>query len=55
VEVVRIEWPSRLSNDLFDSRKKLTSFVEFDAPIDIVYKQMKYLPFIYLLEENSTI
>jgi hypothetical protein len=42
VELVRVEWPYRLNKEIFDIRKKLTGFLEFDEPILDIYKKMKF-------------
>ena len=54
-ELVRIEWPQKMYNQLFDARKKLTLFVEFDQDVDSIYKQIKFSPIMYLKPVNSTI
>lgn len=56
-ELMRIEWPVKSKNDYFDPRQKLSVVLEFKSSMKELYKEIKFLPFAYLIHEttNATI
>jgi hypothetical protein len=47
-ELTRIDWSSKLKNQRFDPRQKLSVFLQFKESMKEEYKTLKFTPFAYL-------
>ena len=43
-----------MNNELFDSRKKLTAFLEFDGQVSDLYNKVRFSAIAYLIDEAAT-
>jgi hypothetical protein len=50
---MRIDLSTKLSNELFDPRQKLSAFLQFRNSMKEDYKQLKFMNFVYLVPEGQ--